>query len=584
MTTYFLPIKSMNLAHYLSSGIIAPANYIQNRNSDLQNRFENNLLLCLSKFTDETNCSIEIVLNENEEKPKKISENFLIFNMPLPISRIKSIYFIDEKQKTFTLFNVESGAAFVPNDLIKIANENPIEVAEIDQVYDQTTEVDWNHFLKHYDQILGGFALMKIGKEEFQNYSTHFFKTLGNFNKLFDEILLEQGINLENTFEFAFKDNGKFKTFHDTIYNEISSEDLYNYAEREQIKLEERNGLVKVDRIPENTQTYIVAILKTYGPGKRKEVDSFISDLVSAKFNAKRKEGLALSFGINKGYSVFRNKYKTENFEINIKFELDCKLDYYIIESIYQSIFNEQKDIKKFSFLDEWCPISNEDKIDLSSFTTYRVLDKVVILKKKGDFFLELFQSSLEKRNKLLEIVFETISEALPSFLSFDSNLLGKNFENEFENVAKEYSKFFFDETSKKINTENQSLIEYQEKEISKYKNAIQLKDTEIEELKVKLNAFQNKSKSKSKIEKSNEENLKNYEKSNVAAQKQSNENSISGPLFSDDSVSVHKKNREKELKKFKDPELRKIASNLGIDTSRLRKPKLIYSILEKEF
>jgi hypothetical protein len=270
----------MNLAHYLSSGIIAPANYIQNRNADLQNRFRNNLLLCLSKFTDETNCSIEIVLNENEEKPKKISGNFFLFNMPLPISRIKSIYFTDEKQKTSTLFNIKSGSAFVPNDLIKIANENPIKVAEFQQVSDQATEVDWNHYLKRYDQILGGFALMKIGKEEFQNYSTHFFKTLGNINQLFDNILEEQNINLENTFEFAFTAKGKFQTFHDTIYSNVSSENLSSYAEREQIKLETRNGLVQLDKIPENTQTYIVAILETYGPGKRKQVDSFISDLV----------------------------------------------------------------------------------------------------------------------------------------------------------------------------------------------------------------------------------------------------------------------------------------------------------------
>jgi uncharacterized small protein (DUF1192 family) len=240
--------------------------------------------------------------------------------------------------------------------------------------------------------------------------------------------------------------------------------------------------------------------------------------------------------------------------------------------------------VKKFSFLDEWCPKSNEEKIDLSSFTTYKVLDKVVVLKKKGDFFLELFQSSLEKRNKLLEIVFETISKALPSFLSFNSNLLRKDFENQFENIAKEYSKFFFDETSKKINTENQALRKSLENDILEYKNAIQLKDTEIEKLKAELEAFQNKSKPPSKTEKLEEENQKESEKSNVAESKPSYENSFSESLFADDNSDVQRKDRENELNLFKVPELKKIASNHGINTSGLRKPELIDAILEKEF
>lgn len=574
----------MNLAHYLSSGIIAPANYIQNRNNDLQNRFENNLLLSHNKFTDETNCAVEIVLNENEEKPKKISDNFFLFNMPLPISRVKSIYFSDEKQKTSTLFNVKSGAAFVPDNLIKVANENPIKVAEIDQASNLSTVVDWNHYLKRYDQILGGFALMKIGKEDYQNYSTHFFKTLGNINSLFDKILQEQDINLDNTFEFAFIDNGKFKTFHDTIYNEISSDNLFSYAEREQIKLETRNGLVQLEKIPENSQTYIIAILETYGPGKRKQVDSFISDLVSAKFNAKRKEGLALSFGINKGYSVFRNKYKTENFETNIKFELNSKLDYYIIESIYQSIFNDQKDLKKFSFIDGWCPTSTDQKIDISSFKTYNVLDKTIILKKKGDFFLELFQSSLEKRNKLLEIVFETISKNLPSFLSFNGNQLRKDFENQFENIAKEYSKHIFEEANKKATQENLIIKKSLENTITEYQNLLQIKDAEIEKLKAELDTRNNKGELTTTEQKETTENIKEPEKTNVSEAKASYEKTFSGSLFSEENSDLLRKEREKVLKSSKVPELKKIASNQGISISGMLKADLIDAILKKEF
>ena len=57
----------MNLAHYLGSGIIAPSIYIENKNSDIQDRFSNYLLISTEKFTIETNCSIKIVLNNDDE-------------------------------------------------------------------------------------------------------------------------------------------------------------------------------------------------------------------------------------------------------------------------------------------------------------------------------------------------------------------------------------------------------------------------------------------------------------------------------------------------------------------------------------
>jgi hypothetical protein len=351
-TTYFIPIKSMNLAHYLSSGIIAPVNYIENRNQDVQNRFNNNILLSTSKFTTESNCSLEIVFDEKEEIPKKISDNFFLFNMPIPISRIKAIYFTETQQKTNTVFNITSGAAFIPGKLLLISDDKPIATNELENIIIKTTEVDWKHYLKKFDQIMGGFALMKIGKEDFQNYPFHYFKTLGNINSFFHQILNDQDIKIENVFEFVFIDNGKFKSFHDTIYSEVTSDVVARYASKDNIIIETRNSLIQIDKIPETSQTYLVSILDSYGPGKRKQVDSFISDLVSGNFNEKRKEGLSLIFGINKGYSSFRNKYKTSNFEVDIKFHLDSKLDYYIIESIYQNVFNSLNNISSFKYID----------------------------------------------------------------------------------------------------------------------------------------------------------------------------------------------------------------------------------------
>jgi hypothetical protein len=102
----------MNLAHYLGSGIIVPSIYIENKNADIQDGFRNYLLLSTSKFTRDTNCAIEIALNSDEEA-KKISENFYLFSTPLPISRIKGIYFTSEEKKISSDFDITSGTAFI---------------------------------------------------------------------------------------------------------------------------------------------------------------------------------------------------------------------------------------------------------------------------------------------------------------------------------------------------------------------------------------------------------------------------------------------------------------------------------------
>lgn len=379
--SFYIPIHSMNLAHYLGSGIIVPSIYIENKNADIQDRFKNYLLLSSSKFTKETNCAIEIILNNDEEAPKKISEHFYLFDMPLPISRTKNIYFINEEQKVNTNFNITSGSAFIPDGLLKVSQEESIETKELENIEVQSSEKNWSEYLKKYDQILGGFSTMKISKDNFQNYPTHYFSALGNVNTLFGDILAQQSINIENSFQFAFTDEGRFKNFHNTIYSEIDYKEVERYAESDKIKLEVKNGLLQIDKIAENTQTYLVAILESYGKGKRKQVDSFISDLIAGKFVEKKKEGLSLIFGLNKGYKAFRNKYKTSNFEVDIKFHLDSKLDYYIIESIYQNVFNSLNNISSFKYIDSLFLETKKDEIKTSKYITYQMIDETIVWK-----------------------------------------------------------------------------------------------------------------------------------------------------------------------------------------------------------
>lgn len=615
----------MNLAHYLSSGIIAPSNYIENRNQDLQNRFNNNILLSTSKFTTESNCSLEIVFDEKEEIPKKISDNFFLFDMPIPISRIKAIYFTDNEQKTNTVFNITSGAAFIPNRIVLISEDKPITTNELENITNKPTQVDWKHYLKKFDQIMGGFALMKIGKEDFQNYPFHYFKTLGNINSYFHEILNDQGIQIENAFEFAFTDNGKFKSFQDTIYSEVTSDVVARYASKDNIIIETRNGLIQIDKIPEKSETYLVSILDSYGPGKRKQTDSFISDLISGNFNEKRKEGLSLIFGINKGYSSFRNKYKTENFEESVKFKLDSKIDYYTIESIYQFVFNKNSESSSYSYIDNWCIKAEDQEISRFKYATYQVLDKTIILKKKEDFFIELFRTSLAKRDRLFEIISKNFSKSLPKFLPLDTNLFKEQLQNEYEEFFKEYSQFIFSETSKKSAAEYDSQTKILKNKISELSSQLENKQNIIEKLQKKLDHFNSQITNKQETEKINVENKLSEEsddnniesikqnisktekeenseitienqildessiiesnKDNVVRDlKESYNQNFTGSLFSDETIQIKRKSREKELKALKAPDLKSILSDYKLKPTSNKKEDLINDILRKEF
>lgn len=430
----------MNLTHYIGSGIIVPSIYIENKNADIQDKFKNYLLLSSSKFTKETNCAIEIVLNNDEEAPKKISEHFYLFDMPLPISRIKNIYFTNEEQKVNTNFNITSGSAFIPDGLLKVSQEETIETKELENIEVQSSEKNWSEYLKKYDQILGGFSTMKISKDNFQNYPTHYFSALGNVNTLFSDILAQQNIVIENSFQFAFTDEGRFKNFHNTIYSEIDFNEVQRYAENDKVKLDVKNGLVQIDKIAENTQTYLVAILESYGKGKRKQVDSFISDLIAGKFVEKKKEGLSLIFGLNKGYKAFRNKYKTANFELDIKFHLDSKLDYYIIESIYQNVFNSLNNISSFTYIDSLFSEAKTAEINTSNYVTYQMLDETIIwkpieftpvekvLRKISDMISKWFPFGIKKNE--IEILFKSEIEHFKIELE---NEISNKYKNELE-------------------------------------------------------------------------------------------------------------------------------------------------------
>lgn len=508
--TYYLPIKSTNLAHYFAKGCVCPTKYIENRNEDIQNTFNNFLLLSNNKFTENTNCSLEIVLNDKEESVNKIADNFFLFDIPLPISRVKKIIFKEEEQKTNTTFNIISGAAFLPNKLIEVdSNSSNSNSRELENLKNFESDKNWSSEIDFFNKVMGGFAMMSIAGNKSQNYPLNYFYTLSNINTIIKDELTNQKIDVDNNYDWTLIDNEKFTSLHKAIYSQINNSVVESFAKKDKLNLSKQNGKYILNKIDQSKTTYLVAVLASYGQGARMNLDTFISDLITEQFPEKKKEGLALIFGINKGYDAFRNEYKTNNFQIDVKFKLDSQLDYYTIESIYQFVFNKKKDNSNFEYIDGWCPKLTETA-QTNGIETYQVLDKTILYKKKEEdgFFQKLFQNS--SRNKIYEKIISEINKWVPPYLQKDNSEGINYFKNIIETDFEEYTKSIYSAIRNEIKNEFSDQIDYLKNKSASLETKINNKDKEINTLQQELNKFkteENKADNNKSVENDNTEN-----------------------------------------------------------------------------
>jgi hypothetical protein len=426
---YFLHLNTGNLSQYFTRGIILPSASIEGWINDMQSIYKNGLLLCKEPLVKETKCSLEIVLTETEaENLVKLTDFFHLYSKPLPISRIKKIFFTEPSQSKKTIYNIENGDAFVPKELIKIIdNRKEIDYPERKEL--DELKQDWSIKNKLYNQVLGGLALLKIGKiNDYKNYSDNYFNYLSYINN-------KVGMDNKNVASADVKqfikvlrvDNDKSKS---NFFAHITNELVDNYyREKFNKSLTIKRGNILIQDT-DDTITYILSILATYGNdlGKTKKIDDFIYAVCNNKFKGGLIENICFTFGINQGYSSFYNKYQFDNKEIIIKFKLDSELDYSIIESVYQYIYNQKSDNYHFNYINDWCP-KFHNIIDTSKFETYKIFDKLIIHRQKTElgskeYLQELFNSF--ETNDLLAPLFNLLNEnALKSF----RDMLGLNFE-----------------------------------------------------------------------------------------------------------------------------------------------------------
>jgi hypothetical protein len=396
-TKYYLPISSKCLAHYFGSACIMPSKYFQNKPADLQNKYEDFLLLTNNVGTNETDCCLELVLIGNElNELIDIKEGFYLYQKPLPISRVKKVLFSDKQQMEQTIANITISTAFVPDKLIqKISKFDSAETIRL-EIPNNTKLKDWSVEIKKYNSFLGGFALMRLAGEEYMNYSENYFSTLSFFNEVFKNELSVAGRNIDNRFFDAFIGESSFKKLYPIINKNVDENDLNEIAkeERQTIVKDKITRIIDLNNLEK--ATYIIAVLNTFGVGdeaKKKKIDGLILSNFKSEIKPDKSEVVALCYGLNKGYSSFPNKYKSGNKEKIVKFQLNSQVDYYTIESLFQFVFNNTK-VEGLPYLDNWCPKFIEKQFSKNK-SDYQVMDVLVVGKKKPKVFSQEYLANL---------------------------------------------------------------------------------------------------------------------------------------------------------------------------------------------
>lgn len=475
MNNYYFPIQSTSLAHYFGSAIIKPAKYFSNKPSDIQDKY-NEFLLFTNKFgTSETDCCLEIVLTDDEAKELiDVGRSWYLYDVnPLPITRIRKIYFSNKEKKDTTITNIRMSTAYVPESLIGIRpfDNNPFDSIKLPS---DLVVNDKKNDIEKYDRFLGALALMKTAGETYMNYSQNYIVTLSFFNLVIREQLSKVygSENFKKNYQGIFDNSKGFEQILHYLDSPINEQTLYEIAEKnnQEIKKDRITRVIDIDSITD-TWTYTVAVLNNYGVGeeaRRKRIDGLIQSHFS-EIKKEKAEGVALCYGYNRGYSAFTKDYGIDE-RVPYKYKLQSRLDYYTIESVYQYVFNGVVS-STFRYLDDWCPCLPVKHP--KNKTDYVILDEVIIGKKKAQVFSEEWWNGLFPRflKKYAEF-------ANPIFLFFQS--IAEEIKDDLNEEQKEKDEALQNKLNEKIN------------QINVLNELLRQKTKENEELQMRLNRMSN--------------------------------------------------------------------------------------------
>lgn len=375
---HLLQIHRIKLQDYIQRALIAPDSYFDDEiEKDIQSKNSNFLVVSNGYLQDldEHQILVELILTDEEIAKLHRAGEVSYFDFPLPITRIKKVYVQDEDVKRHILVNIQNNEkGFLPESLMDMylkKNKLAFEVIEYTPLDAEKIPNDYQVHVTQYDKRMGMFAFMKNTNlyypqitHNISNYSDSYFKALSWY----------VSVSISDSKGFAqlgevFK---KYDDFKKLLYSTNQIDELF--LERIATTLEDSEkrvlfgGLLKENGVrktlpqllEKDLGLYLIGLVYYFRKKDANKKDNFkieIDKLIPAKV---AEVSLAV-LGIYLGYTHIRPietiEIKDEYFkkifglEVNMKFQLDRKLDYMTIESIYNHCFHDKRDNDVFAYL-----------------------------------------------------------------------------------------------------------------------------------------------------------------------------------------------------------------------------------------
>lgn len=379
---YYIQLHISNLYDCFSSCLIIPSSYIKERTyDDIQSKYLNNLVVAKGYIGifDNTQCLLEISLKNNEVK---LGCDSFLFNKPIPISRIKNIIVYDENIKERIIKTALSqDVGFIPEHLFSFYNKEACIEAIPEYIFDE--KINYENEIDAFDRLLGMFAFTKNQQLYYtnsmniiSNYSEHFMEALSLINEdveiYYKQLLKKEFIkSYEKLFDYKINDESQPNAYiikhlySDGLFDSEFINNFFNKYEDvandkklflRDLKLKLLNQIGKKITLQPlleiSDKFFKVAYLYIYGKKGSNDKD-ILKNLIGKELPYSQSEMTLALLGMYYGYRQLRLYEKIEfddNYlnkifgnEFNIKFKLDNKLDYIIIESLYELLFNKVK-------------------------------------------------------------------------------------------------------------------------------------------------------------------------------------------------------------------------------------------------
>lgn len=398
----YLQVNRQNLFQYFTTGLISPTLYEKNRpQPDIQSEIKESLQLS-NGLLDElksTDALIELSFSPSEKNELIIFSSIVLLSKPIPISRIKRIYVKTAKEKDDVLATAKtSDAGIIPDALVADSFPEAELIIQREQVNIQQTKTDFNSKIKRFDHILGSYAFVKNISLLFTNKSNTysnvpdhylgFVKLLLNVqsipvdtsNKQYNfykqllgikfqdenpilKWLFERASDETNFTSADIKEFGNIllKNHSDSVFREEGKEALWILNDG--IKRKTAPKFIAEIKHIDKIYLYLFSFLYLYGNKSAEDRTNSRIGLPN-EVSPNYAEFVFALLGYFYGYALLRNRDEKqtytdsfiEQFSMNfdrptIKFDLTTLFDYYLIEAIYQFVFNENITTQNFDYI-----------------------------------------------------------------------------------------------------------------------------------------------------------------------------------------------------------------------------------------